>query len=427
MKLLDRTLRTYLLYSAGVMLISTPVFYLVIEQLFTDQVDESLWERKQTIQQQLGHFPNRPAVFNWRDLEGNTWLQPVTAQTPESDTIYELVYPPPSAAVSPIETEAFRQLSARLSYRGQPVQLQTRISLVEKEDLLGAVVLVQTGLLTLLLMGLLLLNHRAARRLWHPFYQTLNRLQQYRVEQPEPLVLTPSATSEFDQLNQTLNQLTRRSHQTFLDQKEFTENAAHEMQTPVAVLQTRLERLTQTQPLTPDQSALIGSLNGITARLSRLNKSLLLLARVDNQHYSNVEPVAVVTLLNDQLSQSMEILQNKPIKLIQTGFADGPTLAANRTLVEIMLANLLTNAIRYTPPGGQITVQLNQKSLRIANTGEPLSIPADRLFARFQKGEAQTGGIGLGLAIAKKIADTYGYNLRYFYTDGQHQFVVWFG
>jgi signal transduction histidine kinase len=198
------------------------------------------------------------------------------------------------------------------------------------------------------------------------------------------------------------------------------------MQTPVALLQTRLERLTQTQPLTPEQAELIGSLNGVTARLTRLNKSLLLLARVDNQQYTKVESVVLADVLNGLISQAVETIQAKTITLSRTGFANGPTLPVNRMLVDIMLANLITNAVRYTPPGGRITIELHSRSLRIANTGERLSIPPDRLFARFQKGEAQTGGIGLGLAITKKIADTYRYTMSYHYADGQHQFVVWF-
>ena len=428
MKLLDRTLRTYLLYSALVMLISTPVFYLVIEQLFTDEIDEVLWLRKEAIQNNLGRFSDEKALLTWRDLEGNTRLEAIRADTPipRRDRIIDRAYREhPNDRQS--QPEPFRELHATVTFQNSPYALVTRTSLVEKEDLLWAVVLVQTGLLTLLLVGLLLLNRQTARRLWQPFYQTLNRLQHYRVEQAEPLLFTPSTTTEFTELNQAITELTRRSHQTYADQKEFTENAAHEMQTPVAVLQTRLERLTQTQPLTRDQSELIGSLNGVTSRLSRLNKSLLLLARVDNQPDTRVEPVAVSDVLSGLISQSVETMQAKSITLVRTGFADGPTLTANRMLLEIMLANLLTNAVRYTPPGGQITVHLHPQSLRVANTGEPLLISSDRLFARFQKGEAQTGGVGLGLAIAKKIADTNGYTISYHYADGQHQFVIWFG
>ncbi len=426
MKLLDRTLRTYLLYSALVMLISAPVFYLVMRQLFVDDVDEKLRQRQQTMQQQINRFTSRQAWLNWRDLEGNTRLLPITARTLPHDTIYERVYAE-RAETGETEAEPFRELSARLTYRGQPLRLLTRISLVEQEDLLGAVVQVQTGLLLLLLLGLLLVNRYTARRLWQPFYNTLERLHQYGVDQNEPLNLAPSGTAEFAELNQTLNELTRRSHQTFTDQKEFTENAAHEMQTPVAILQTRLERLSQTQPLTPEQADLIGSLNSMTTRLARLNKSLLLLTRVANHQYEGAGPVVLTEVLTGLLNQAQETVRSKQISLYQTGFADGPTLQTNRMLLEILLANLLTNAVRYTPLNGQITVQVQQRSLRIANTGDPMTISADRLFARFQKGEAQTGGVGLGLAIAKKIADTGGYALSYFYADGQHQFVVWFG
>ena len=115
------------------------------------------------------------------------------------------------------------------------------------------------------------------------------------------------------------------------------------------------------------------------------------------------EPIAVSNVLSGLINRSVETMQAKSITLVEAGFADGPMLAANRMLLEIMLANLLTNAVRYTPASGQITVQLQPQSLRITNTGEPLSISPDRLFARFQKGEAQTGGVGLGLPLPKRL------------------------
>ncbi len=426
MKLLDRTLRTYLVYSALVMLISTPVFYIVIQQLFIDDVNEDLNLRKQTIQQQVARFTDRRTLLNWCDFENNTKFRAVDARTPKSDTIYDVVY---QQQIGPGQTEAepFRELSARITYQGQPVHLLTRISLVEKEDLLGVVVLVQAGLSTLLLVGLLWLNRRTARQLWQPFYNTLMQLRQYRVDQQEPLVLPTSRIAEFAELNQALTELTRRSHQTYADQKEFTENAAHEMQTPVAIFQTKLERLVQTQPLTSQQCELIGALNGVTTRLARLNKSLLLLARIDSQPFADPDSVRLTDVLNGLIDQSIETITTKQIDLTRTGFEEGPTLNTNRTLLDTLLSNLLTNAIRYTSAHGRITIRVQPQSVRIANTGKPLAITTTQLFARFGKGEAQTGGVGLGLAIARKIADTCGYSLTYHYADGQHHFVLWFG
>jgi two-component system sensor histidine kinase QseC len=421
MKLLDRTLRTYWLYSVGVMLISTPVFYGVIEHLFIENVDEALLLRKQTIQQQVGQFADETSLLTWRDLEGNTLLRPIDAKVPVRDSIYDAQYAQQEEPGT-TEPEPFRELSARLLYRGKPFHLTTRISLIENEDLLQAVVLTQAGLLTLLLTGFLLLNRRIARRLWQPFYMTLEQLRQYAVEKDEPLNLSPSSIAEFAELNQALNGLTRRSHQAYLGQKEFTENAAHEMQTPVAIFQSKLELLSQTQPLTNEQAGLIGSLNAATVRLSRLNKSLLLLARIENQPYAEAGPVNAAALINSLLNQEAESIQVKEIGLQRTGLNAGPTLYTDRALLEILLSNLLVNAIRHTRSGGLIRVDVQPHILTIANTGEPLTIPPAKLFARFQKGEAPSGGVGLGLAIAKKIADANGYTLTYEYRKGQHQF-----
>ncbi len=426
MKLLDRTLRTYLLYSALVMLVSTPVFYIIIERLFIEDVDEALLIRKGDIQRRLGEFPSQQALMNWHDAVGNTFFLPIGPRTPKQDSIYDAEYP---EIIDPFTTESepFRELATRLNYQGQPFQLITRISLVESEDLLQTIVLAQIALLALLLLGLLWLNRRTARKLWHPFYETLAQLRQYRIDESRPLILPVSDITEFAELNQTISGLTRRSHQAFIDQKEFTENAAHEMQTPVAIFQTKLERLVQTQPLTNEQTALLGSLNGVTARLSRLNKSLLLLAGIDNQAHADPEPVHLTDLLNGLIDQSIETVIAKQIELVRTGFEEGVRLQINRTLLDTLLSNLLTNAIRYTPTNGRIVIGIQPQVVSIANTGEPLTITQAQLFARFGKGEAQTGGVGLGLAIAQKIADTCGYSLTYQYTNGQHQFVLWFG
>ena len=425
MKLLNRTLRTYLLYSAVVMLVSTPVFYIVIGRLFTEEIDEVLWLRKEAIEANLNRFPNEQALLDWRDLEGNTRLRPVTPATPLRDHIYDIEYREhPNRPKS--KPEPFRELSATLSFRGHPYQLITRTSLLERKDLLRAVALTLTGLLILLLSGFLLLNRRIARRLWQPFYATLAQLRQYRVDQDVPLHLTPSGITEFAELNQTLNELTLRSHQAYADQKEFTENAAHEMQTPVAVFRSKLERLAQTQPLTHEQAGLIGSLNSVTVRLARLNKSLLLLTRIENQQYAGTEPVDAGAMVDALLEQSAESIANKALRVERTGRTDGPTLHTNRALLEILLANLLSNAIRYTQPNGQITVDVQPDELTIANTGEPLTIPPDRLFTRFQKGESQTGSVGLGLAIAQTIAQASGYALTYRYEAGNHWFSLYF-
>ena len=154
MKLLDRTLRTYLLYSALVMLISTPAFYGVIQQLFTDEIDEALWLRKEAIQNSLNRFSDEKALLAWRDLEGNTRLEAIRADTPvpRRDVIIDRAYREhPSDYQS--QPEPFRELHATVTFRNSHYVLVTRTSLVEKDDLLWAVVLVQTGLLTLLLVG----------------------------------------------------------------------------------------------------------------------------------------------------------------------------------------------------------------------------------------------------------------------------------
>lgn len=421
-KLLIRTLRAQLAYAGVVLVAGTFVFYYVLRRLYFIDVDDALLLRREEVVRKLPLVPTPADLALWMKLNRDLEIRPLTMPSAEPERIFgELRYD--SLAH---EMEPYRTLVTTVRYQGRPYRLVLRNSLVEDEDLLAAIALAQAGLLVVLLGGLVLVQQRVARRLWRPFYQTLAQLRRFRLDQRTPVALAPTAIREFGELNEALTELLTQHRRQFLSQKEFTENAAHEMQTPLAVQHTKLELLAQGPDLTEGQARHVESLIAVTQRLSRLNRSLLLLARLENQQFAADEPVALRAVVESVAAQLQEQLQAAGLTLEMQLAAPG-LVQAPPTLMEILVSNLLSNAIRHNVPGGTIGVRLSAVELVVENTGRGTALPLGEEFARFRKDALSApGGVGLGLAIARQVCDTCGLTLGYaFAGPNRHRFTVY--
>jgi signal transduction histidine kinase len=277
----------------------------------------------------------------------------------------------------------------------------------------------------LLLGGLLIINHNLAKNIWQPFYTTLGRLQNYKVSDAEPLLLDDSTVDEFNDLKQSLLQLTNRSQLAYQGQKEFTENASHEMQTPLAILQAKLELLMQTSPLNKDQALLIGEMADASQRMARLGKSLLLLTKIENKQFPVNEKIELEPILRRLIQQYEPLADQKKITL-QYNFKSQAVIDANKSLIEVMIANLLGNAIRHNHAEGTIQITLEQDRLNIRNTGVSSELNDQKIFNRFQKDSTDANSLGLGLEIVKKICELYNFRVNYSMAGNLHNFEVQF-
>ncbi|HWA33068.1 MAG TPA: HAMP domain-containing sensor histidine kinase, partial [Cyclobacteriaceae bacterium] len=250
----------------------------------------------------------------------------------------------------------------------------------------------------------------------------LSHLKSFQLDKSKSIEITPTGINEFDDLNRTVSHLTERSTKVYLQQKEFIENASHELQTPLAIFQIKLDTLMQHAGLSEKEATTIMELEESVQRMTRLNKNLLLLSKIENEQFTDREPVPLAELIQSLMANLQAITDGLAIDLDLQPF----TVNANRTLTEIMLTNLFHNAIRYTPPGGQISVRLAGNVLTVSNHGDALAISPEKIFERFQKGSGSSNGTGLGLAIVRKICDTCAYGLTYKYEKGAHIFSVHF-
>ncbi|MGY0036035.1 sensor histidine kinase [Pedobacter sp. NJ-S-72] len=232
----------------------------------------------------------------------------------------------------------------------------------------------------------------------------------------------PSDTQEFNELNDSLSRLLTRNVNIYKQQKEFTENVSHELQTPLAIVQSKLDLLFQHAALTDEQYAIVESANTALTRVSRINKNLLLLARIENHQFTDHEPIVLSVLLTDMIDIFKEHLEQKELTLEKT-IQPAVKIEANPVLVEVLINNLLINAIRHNSHHQKISVELSGHQLKIMNTGIH-TLDADKLFRRFSTTSADTPGSGLGLAIIKQVCDLYQWQISYSFTHNQHVFTI---
>jgi signal transduction histidine kinase len=415
MKLLHRSIRSYLIYSTLVLLIAVPAFYFVIQRFVGEEVDEGLAAQKELVEAKFKTLPmDSPGLPG--TLEQGISLIPLPAFRPH-DTIYTItLYDKISK-----ENIPYRILESNIMVVDKPYQVKLKSSLLDSEDLIKNIVAVMAILMLLMIAGLLIINQMIAKKIWKPFYDTLNKLHNYQIEKNEPARFEKTNITEFADLNKAITALTKRNQQIYQSQKEFTENASHEMQTPLAIFQGKLELLMQTTPLNSDQAGLISDLADASQRLNRYNKSLLLLTKIENNLYPEKEPISIKELVERLIEQYRFQIENRHITL-QSRYAGGDIILANRTLIEILFSNLLSNAIRYNRENGLIHLFLKDNVFTVQNTGGDTALNPDKIFGRFHKESTDLQSVGLGLAIAQKIIDLYHFELTYIYGEEIHSF-----
>jgi two-component system OmpR family sensor kinase len=308
---------------------------------------------------------------------------------------------------------------------GQRYRVTSRAAMVEPSDVyLTGLVLVFAWTFVFLLALVVILSELLSWRILLPFNATLRGIQQFHLSQQQPIDLRPSRTAEFNELNEFLIRMTARAQSDYQGLKEFSENASHELQTPIASIKAKIELLMDSD-LTEKQLLQLAAMHDELERLAKINHSLTLLAKLE--HYE-LAPNAFADL--SQLVAATEtafsdLAEMKGLRTTQH-LAPGVRVPLDEALAQLLLNNLFSNAIRHNLPGGEIQIQLSATELLLANTGHAPTAPVSELFGRFKKGNAALDSIGIGLAIVKRISELYGHQIAYTYADGWHTVRVTF-
>jgi signal transduction histidine kinase len=306
-------------------------------------------------------------------------------------------------------------------------QITTYFSSKEITHLLIKLSIAEAAIFLLLLGAIVVINRRTSLTLWTPFYDTMEAIRSYDIQKNRPLVLTGlTGVDEFDRLNLTLTSLIDHVNRAYNNQKQFTENASHELQTPLAIIRSKVELLMDAPFLTEEIANQLGDINDANERLSQMNKNLFLLTRIDNHQFPELHGIPLSDLLERSVIHYHEYYGNE-LPAIKTRIEAGVGLQANSSLIEVLINNLLRNAIIHNVPGGYVHVSLTAGELCIENSGPILEGDPERLFERFKKGSEESRTTGLGLALVKQICHLYQFDVQYHHKEGTHRIRVIFG
>lgn len=417
MSLLRKTLLYLVLASVPVVVGGGWLFHTIIYRGIQYEIDEQLSSDLAFVCRQLaegqnltGRYPlNNPSVVQ---IPATRPAKPVFSDTLEYDWRENELVP-------------VRRLTTIVSARGRSYRVVVRQAMGEFHEIAQLLSLTVTGGFALLLGLLVLLNGWVSRQLWKPFYRLSDGLRQYRLDAETPPTFPGSGIAEFNAVSAAFNDMSQNLHRQYRAQKEFTDHAAHEMQTPLASVMAQLDGLLATEPLTREQVALTEQAQGAVRRLANLNKGLLLLTKIENRQFAGREDVDVTALVSEKLEALSDWIEHKRLR-VSTHLEAGVRIPMNPHLADVLVTNLLTNAIRHNEKGGHLRLWLSAEKLELANSGPAPAVPVETFWERFRKARPDSNSPGLGLSLVREIALTYGFTPHYEYADGWHRLKIGF-
>jgi signal transduction histidine kinase len=415
LKLLTKSTFYFLFLSLVAMVAGGALLYLTIKKVIYKQIDASLITEKTIIEDQIKKtdtIPDFEANFG-HQIEVKLLNYHVSNYQSIQDTD---IYDPDSDSFIP-----FRYIYSKGNNRekkGFIITIYQTIS--EKNELLQDISLYMFFLFFSLLLISILINYLIARKLWRPFYESVRIAGKFDIQSDKPLDLPETDIVEFNQLNEVFDNMTSKMRDDYLNLKEFSENASHEIQTPLAVIRSKADLLMQQKNLNKDSINLVKSINEATTKLLKLNQGLLLISKIENQVFHEKKKVSLKQIAESGLNNYKEIMQLKKIK-VEIYSTDEAMVEMNEVLADVLISNLLSNAVRFNVDGGFIKCHIDDTYLSITNSGFPMTIAPEDLFKRFHKNSNHSQSVGLGLAIVKKISESYGMSVVYTYKDSIHK------
>ena len=415
MKLLTKTSYYYIFYTIPVLIVSAVVFYFFLQHEIGESTETVLKSRVSVIEDYIRH-------------RNNILLDVLKSNNEVSVTIIDknIILPQnikDTLIFSDLEREeiAYKKLEVSAMIKDKNYKITVLKNTIEFDELIEVVSVVFITFLVLLFLIVFFINIKVSKQLWKPFWTSLASIQNFNVANNECINLESSSIKEFNELNTVLNQMTRKMVADYQNQKKFTENASHEFQTPFAIIKGKIGLLLQNKNIDQEALELMISIEDTVTRLSRINKSLLLLSKIENRQFKTTETLAIATLIEKLLDINEDLMLAKKIKVTIEN-SDATFLKINAELGSILFNNLIQNAIRHNRENGLIHIVLTKENIAISNSGALEPLDQDVIFERFEKQSSHSNSIGLGLAIVKEIAEVYQITISYSYENHNHVF-----
>lgn len=415
MKLLTKNTFVYLVVSVVVFVIGGFVFFIQLTDIIDEESNEELLEKKNEVLQFVAKNNRLP-----NELTGEEFMlfQPTIEgiQDSFSDT---LIY-------SEMQSEnlPYRILNFSLQLNGQYYQARISDAVLEQDELIETIFASFAMIISAFILILLTVNYFFSKLIWRSFFNTIEEIGTFQPAQDKLIATKKSSILEFQQLNDVIHSMSVKINSDFKNLKDFTENASHELQTPLAIIQSKTENLLQSTGLEDAQMRELIEINRAIARLRRINQSLILLTKIENNQFIVSDQVDISQVVKDKIELYDDLIKMKKIRLSTSLIS--VKISFHPDLADILISNLLINAIKYCPEEGEINIISNENSLVFSNSGEKLISNGEQLFKRFYKDNMDSESTGLGLAIVESISKMHNYKLSYNFVSNLHQFKIGF-
>lgn len=416
MKLFARYNRINLVANIVIFLVASVAFYFSIRYVLIHQIDEDLQIEEDEITAFVHEHNHLPESFSVSDQV--IYFTPVSQPVQRTFSTVEMM------EKEDRKKEAYRRLVFGINTTAQNYEAVVSKSLEGTDGLLRSILRVSIITILVILLVAAVLNRILLKRLWQPFYASLKAVQNFRPSRTDSLPLSSTNIDEFNAMNETLTAITKRSRLEYLSLKTFSENASHEIQTPIAIVRSKLDLLIQDEALTESQSKTLQSAYNAVEKLSRLNGSLLLLAKIENKQFEEMQRIDLKEKLREKLEDFQELWQGKNIT-VETDLGSA-VVNMNVELGDILLNNLLSNAANHNYNGGSIWIALSNDCLCIGNTSNEAKLDEEEMFQRFYKPSTGNASNGLGLSLIQQIAEASGFHVRYRFQEQHHEFEIRF-
>jgi len=398
------------LISIILLLVSAVALYLYTGSLLENEIEEELYSNKDRVEQLL---------IKDNNLKGIPPIMMVEkVGRSEKEIIKDtLLYDPLQD-----EIELFRQLSGTKTIAGENYRITVRAMVIESEDILFAIVFTFVTIIFLAFIFLFYINKSRNEKLWKPFFVNLDKLKDFSLKSGKPLQLNESDIVEFDDLNREMLSLTTKVQADYRNLKQFTEDVSHEMQTPLAIMQAKIETIINDQHINDNQFEQLSSLQSDIQRLKQLNKRLILLAKINNNQFTANEIVSINEVFDLAISNFHELTSVQ----IESKGASTINITMDRSLASVLCNNLLSNAVKHNLENHSIIVYFEENRVQVINSGTKALNNPNHIFDRFYKESKKSDSTGLGLSILKKICDYYGFTPSYRFEKNKHIFQIVF-
>ena len=407
MKLTTKTGLSFISSSAIFFLFGSVFMYYAVRVILAEDLSSRLYQMQNNFIENLNEDNDINLLKNKHVLINKTNKNNITSF---SDTVL----------IEYDQYVLYRKIRFYHSFNNSNYKIEILQSQAQTDLLIWRIVILNVALAMSFFLIIFFLNHLSVKRGLRIFYKTVSKLENYNIGKPELISFENSEIDELNKLTDVFKKMTLKIGNDYKEQKEYTENVSHEIQTPLAIISAKADELLQSENLKKTELEQLEIIMNTTTRLAKINQALILLTKIDNRFYTNEESISLLKLINEKLNFFKDLLSEKKVK-VKLDIDSSYTLLMNSYLADTLFLNLIKNAIMHNIVNGEIIIKLDSSTLSIINTGQKLNITGD-IFKRFIRSENKDS-LGIGLSIVKKICGYYSIPISYNFNK-DHEFTL---